>query len=85
MENETSIEKKEASILHDPQHGQAKDLYWACRKGDIDAVQHILSSTPYTDINCLEQNGSTTLHAACFFGHSDIVPLLLHQHGVMRY
>ncbi|CAF2820337.1 unnamed protein product [Rotaria sp. Silwood2] len=86
MGTSTSIEeKKEVSILRRPKQGEASDLYWACRNGDIDTVQKIIASNTYIDINCLEPNGSTALHAASFFGHTDIVRLLLHQCGVIRH
>ncbi|CAF3514617.1 unnamed protein product [Rotaria sp. Silwood2] len=86
MGTNTSIEeKKEALILRHPQQGEATDLYWACRAGDIDTVRQIIASTTYIDINRLEPNGSTALHAASFFGHADIVRLLLHQFGVIHH
>ncbi|CAF2689945.1 unnamed protein product [Rotaria sp. Silwood2] len=78
-------EKNEASILRRPEQGEASALYWACRNGDIDTVQKLTASIPYADINCLEPNGSTALHAASFFGHANVVRLLLHQYGVMRH
>lgn len=78
-------ERREASILRQPKQGEASDLYWACRNGDLKAVKKIIASTPYVDINRLEPNGSTALHAASFFGHTDVVELLLHQYGVMRH
>ncbi|CAF3718844.1 unnamed protein product [Rotaria sp. Silwood1] len=78
-------EKNEASILRHPEQGEASALYWACRAGNFDTVQKLIASTPYVDINRLEPNGSTALHAASFFGHADIVRLLLHQCGVMRH
>ena len=86
MGSETSKEEKqEKSILCHPQQGQASDFYWACRAGDLDSVRKLIASNPFTDLNHLEPNGSTALHAASYFGHTEIVRLLLHQHGVMRH
>ena len=86
MGNETSKEEKqEESILRQPEQGQASDLYWASRAGDLNSVQEMITSHPSTDLNRLEPNGSTALHAASHFGHADIVRLLLHQHGVPRH
>ena len=86
MGNEASAEEKqEKRILQSPETGEASDLYWACRSGDINAVKHILATTKYTDLNRLEPNGSTALHAAAYFGHTDIVRLLLQKRGVMRH
>ncbi|CAF1393589.1 unnamed protein product, partial [Rotaria sp. Silwood1] len=83
--NTSTEETNEESILRHPQEGEASDLYWACRAGDIDTVQRLITLTPYIDINRLEPNGSTALHAACFFGHANIVRLLLHQYGVISH
>jgi hypothetical protein len=86
MGSETSKEEKEeGSILRQPQQGKASDLYWACRAGDLDSARELIASNPFTDLNRLEPNGSTALHAASYFGHTEIVRLLLHQHGVMRH
>ena len=39
----------------------------------------------FIDLNRLESNGSTGLHAATFFGHVEVVRLLLQKRGVMRH
>ena len=83
MGNETS--KEEKSVLRQPQQGKASDLYWACRASDLDSVRELIASSDYTDLNRLEPNGSTALHVASHFGHTKIVRVLLHQHGVMRH
>ncbi|CAF2060145.1 unnamed protein product [Rotaria magnacalcarata] len=57
--------------------------YLACRKGDLSTVEQILPSLSLDEINQLEPNGSTSLHAACFFNHPQIVKLLL-EHGASR-
>ncbi|CAF4073985.1 unnamed protein product [Rotaria sordida] len=68
-------------ILEDPHIGEASQFYFACRNGDIDTVKQILPTIPYDQLNQLEPNGSTALHAATYFGHVDIVRLLLHEYG----
>jgi hypothetical protein len=55
------------------------DFYWACRKGDVDAVKKILPKLSLNDIDRMEPNGSTALHAAAYYGHAKIVQLLFEQ------
>lgn len=81
----TKEEKQEQKILREPKVGQASDLYWASRTGDVDAVKQILATASFNDLNRLELNGSTALHAASFYGHADVVRLLLQERGVMRH
>jgi hypothetical protein len=52
-------------------------FYQACRRGDAEQVQQLLPSMTLDEINKIESNGSTALHVACYYGHSDIVKLLL--------
>ncbi|CAF1018046.1 unnamed protein product [Adineta ricciae] len=68
-----------------PRIGEASLLYWSCRNGDVQATRQILSTQHFSDMNQLEPNGSTALHAAAFFGHSQIVHLLLNEYGVIRH
>ncbi|CAF3377421.1 unnamed protein product [Rotaria sp. Silwood2] len=56
------------------------DLYKACRDGDEDLAQDLLISLEYSNVNHLEPNGSSALHVAAFFGHVNIVRLLLDFH-----
>jgi hypothetical protein len=72
---------EEERILEQPQQGEASEFYWACRNGDLGRVRQLLNSIPYGSLNRLELNGSTTLHAASYYGHREIVRLLLHQRG----
>ncbi|CAF1423471.1 unnamed protein product [Adineta steineri] len=58
-------------------------LYEACRTGDIHTVQQLLSTLSIYEINHVEPNGSTCLHAAASSNHSQIVKLLLDS-GVIR-
>ncbi|CAF1257001.1 unnamed protein product [Rotaria sordida] len=59
-------------------------FYFACRNGDLETVQLMLPTISYKDLNRLEPNGSTPLHAASFYGHTEIVRLLLHERGCDR-
>ncbi|CAF1085613.1 unnamed protein product [Adineta ricciae] len=55
-------------------------FYLACSEGDVDAVKRLLLTMKLKDINRIESNGSTALHAAASHGHLELVQLLL-QHG----
>jgi hypothetical protein len=60
--------------------GAATDFYFACSEGRIDIVQQTLDAedAPSIDeLNRLQANGSTALHAATYNNHLDIVRLLL--------
>ena len=54
-------------------------FYCACRDGDVDRVKALLSTLSTAEIDQMEPNGSTALHAAAFYGHIDIVRLLLRK------
>ena len=69
---------------HVPQKGEASNFYFACRNGDIATVKNLISTLPYDRINELQPNGSTPLHAATFYGHEEVVRLLLLKHGCRR-
>lgn len=53
------------------------EFYLACRNGDLNAVRQLLPCLSDEEKSSLESNGSTALHAASYFGHHDIVKLLL--------
>jgi hypothetical protein len=57
-------------------------LYLACRNGDVDTVQRLLPTLSLEEINQIEPNGSTSLHAACYFNYPHITKLLLDQGAV---
>ncbi|CAF2997586.1 unnamed protein product [Rotaria sp. Silwood2] len=80
----TSADNEEKMRQH-PQLGEASKFYFACRNGDIDTVKQILPTISYDRLNQLEPNGSTPLHAATYFGHLEIVRLLLHEYGCPRH
>jgi len=63
--------------------GQASPFYWACRNGDITTVQKILPQLKYEQVNQIEPNGSTALHAASFYNQPHIVKFLL-ENGCSR-
>jgi hypothetical protein len=54
-------------------------FYFACRSNDIETVRHLLDQHPLESLDRMEPNGSTALHAACYFKHIDIIKLLLHR------
>ncbi|CAF1173345.1 unnamed protein product [Didymodactylos carnosus] len=61
------------------------DICNACRDGDIELVRVLIeTSPPETEINRTEPNESTALHVASYYGHGDIVQLLLDDYGVSR-
>ena len=56
---------------------KTSDFYWACHEGDVNTVKKLLPKLSSKDIDRIESNGSTALHAASYFGHANIVRLLL--------
>ncbi|CAF5218331.1 unnamed protein product [Rotaria magnacalcarata] len=65
---------------------QVSEFYLACRNGDVDTLKKYLMTFKETidDLNPLEPSAnSTPLHAASFYGHTDIVQILL-EHGCDR-
>jgi hypothetical protein len=59
--------------------GKASEFYWACRHGNYRKVKNLISRLNYEQLSQIEQNGSTALHAATYYGHYKIVQLLLDQ------
>ncbi|CAF4039157.1 unnamed protein product [Rotaria magnacalcarata] len=56
---------------------KCSDFYIACRDNDQGKVKELLETMTPDEVDRLEPNGSTALHAACFYGHYHIVELLL--------
>ena len=54
---------------------KTNDLFAAIKKGDIAEVEHLLDHG--ADLEARDQWNWTPLHAACFWGRSDIARLLL--------
>ncbi|CAF0855931.1 unnamed protein product [Didymodactylos carnosus] len=55
------------------------DFYLSCRNDDIEKVKAYLKTLTVRQINRLEPNGSTALHAASYYGHTKTVQLLLEK------
>ncbi|CAF3707115.1 unnamed protein product [Rotaria sp. Silwood1] len=72
-------------ILEGSRVEEISRFYFACKNGDTDIVKQMLPTIPYDQLNQLEPNGSTALHAATYCGHLDIVRLLLHEYGCQRH
>jgi hypothetical protein len=62
---------------------KVSDFYVACRDGDINKVDQLLPTLSTQDINRLEPNGSTALHAASYYGHSQIIRRLLKRGDIL--
>ncbi|CAF3135884.1 unnamed protein product [Rotaria sp. Silwood2] len=65
---------------------EAKNLspfYLACRNDDLNKVKELITSMTLDEINKVESNGSTALHACSYYGHKEIVKCLL-DHGCSR-
>lgn len=60
------------------------ELYLACRNDDVVKVKQLLSHLTLEEIDRIEPNGSTALHAASYFGHIEIVRLLLEKGASRR-
>jgi ankyrin repeat protein len=61
-------------------NGSTNTLHRACKQGNFDIVKRILSPEYFIyrpDVNGKDSNGSTALHEASYFGHDDIVRLLI--------
>ncbi|CAF1464526.1 unnamed protein product [Didymodactylos carnosus] len=80
--------------ISSPSVNTPTDFYFACRNGDIDGVIEQLEALTIDDVNRVQPNGSTPLHAACYFGHYQVVKLLLdfgasrsvlNKHGCVPY
>lgn len=65
---------------------KVSEFYSACRNGDVDYVKECLSNNTDTQCNPNQFESavkSTPLHAASYYGHKEIVQLLL-QYGCDR-
>jgi hypothetical protein len=58
------------------------DMYVACKQNQLDDVRNRLETSSLADINRIEPHGSTALHAAAYYGHTEIVKLLLEKGAV---
>jgi ankyrin repeat protein len=55
--------------------GASLTLFEACAAGEFDRVERLVTSEP--DVNRFSPDGWTPLHLAAFFGHANLVELLL--------
>ncbi|CAF3165884.1 unnamed protein product [Rotaria socialis] len=58
-------------------------FYYSCRNGKLDEVSEQLPKMTLEEIDQVQANGSTALHAACYYNHVEIVKLLL-KRGASR-
>ena len=65
--------------LKEPEIGKASNFYWACRNGKYREAEQMVSKLNYEQLNQIEPNGSTALHAATHHNHVAIVKLLIEQ------
>ena len=56
---------------------ELSEFYLACRTNNIAEVKKRLETISLTDIDRIEPNGSTALHAASYYGHENVVRMLL--------
>ncbi|CAF1097343.1 unnamed protein product [Didymodactylos carnosus] len=59
-------------------------FYLACGNGEIDEVREYLKTQTVFEVNKIEPNGSTALHAAAHNNQRDVVQLLLETGGASR-
>ena len=60
-----------------PKQESPSPFYFACRGNDLDAVNQFLAQFSLEELDHMEPNGSTALHAACYRKHGRIVARLL--------
>jgi hypothetical protein len=60
---------------------ECSEFYKACRNNVANVVEILLLDMELEELNRIEPNGSTALHAACYYGHTEIVKLLLTAHA----
>jgi hypothetical protein len=68
-----------ASTSNPSQSSAASDFYYACRNGLTDVVKQQLPNMTIEEVDRVQANGSTALHAASYYGHIEIVKLLLEK------
>ena len=65
------------------QSSTMSEFYYACRNGNVEKVREELPKMTLEQIDQIQANGSTALHAASFYGHAEIVKMLL-KRGASR-
>ena len=76
-----SVAKDSSSASSTTAH--ASQFYCACRNNEIDVVTSLLPKLTLNEVDQIEPNGSTALHAAAYYGNEKIVQLLLSK-GAQR-
>jgi ankyrin repeat protein len=61
---------------------ETSDFYNACLANDIPRIKSYLASPTFNEINRIEPNGGTALHASCYYHNAGVVYLLL-RHGAL--
>jgi hypothetical protein len=79
----TSKSKPKAKSTENTTTDKPSQFYFACRNNEIDTVKSLLPKLTLEEINQIEPNGSTALHAAAYYGNSKVVQLLL-TYGAQR-
>jgi hypothetical protein len=59
------------------QSSTTSQFYYACRNGNVDEVREKLPNMTLEEMDQIQANGSTALHAASYYDHSEIVKMLL--------
>jgi hypothetical protein len=57
--------------------GVSSDFYMACKHNDINKVRDMIPNRTIEQLNQIESNGGTSLHAAIYYGYPELVELLL--------
>lgn len=60
------------------------EFYLAARNGNVTEVERLLESLWLYDLNKIESNGSTALHAAVHYDHINVVECLIRHKAVHR-
>jgi hypothetical protein len=76
-QNTSHKTNSDISTIRQLQEKSLSNFYLACRDGNIEIVKNLLPLMSIEQINCFEPNGSTALHAASYYGHKEIVQILL--------
>ncbi|CAF2146063.1 unnamed protein product [Rotaria magnacalcarata] len=74
---ETTVPAAKDSASNSPAVTKSSNFYFNCRNNDIDAANRLLHTLTLKEINQIEPNGSTALHAAAYYGNYEIVKMLL--------
>ncbi|CAF0940986.1 unnamed protein product [Adineta steineri] len=70
--------------IHGLSSNSLSEFYIACRYNDIGKVKKLVNIVSVEEMNRLEGSGTTALHVACYYGHVEVVRLLLQVHGLSR-